>query len=178
MLILHNHWQSCIDQYRWRKSIVAQNRVSPGPVGAPLASWPRSAAANGMPGKLISPRRRHVVWRMHNRGASHATINTFLKYQFGASQSVSSGSITNICAAGRQHGDPRHRAPRTTARSLNAGHAAVLGGALDADASALTEELQDALSAAEPPGGRTPMSHPMARGQRPCCGGRAGPHTQ
>jgi hypothetical protein len=113
-----------------------------------------------MPGKLISPRRRHVVWRMHNRGASHATINTFLKYQFGASQSVSSGSITNICAAGRQHGDPCHRAPRTTARSLNAGHAAVLGGALDVDASALTEELQDALSAAEPPGGRT--SAPLA----------------
>ena len=83
---------------------------------------------------------------MHNRGASHATINTFLKYQFGASQSVSSGSITNICAAGRQHGDPCHRAPRTTARSLNAGHAAVLGGALDADASALAEELHIARS--------------------------------
>ena len=97
---------------------------------------------------------------MHNRGASHASINTFLKYQFGASQSVSSGSITNICAAGRQLGDPCHRAPRTTARSLNAGHATVLGGALDADASALTEELQDALSAAEPPGvgARAPRS--------------------
>ena len=119
-----------------------------------------------MPGKLISPRRRHVVWRMHNRGASHATINTFLKYQFGASQSVSSGSITNICAAGRQHGDPCHRAPRTTARSLNAGHAAVLGGALDADASALTEELQDALSAAEPPGGRR-VNCRIGQGARP-----------
>ena len=92
---------------------------------------------------------------MHNRGASHASINTFLKYQFGASQSVSSGSITNICAAGRQHGDPRHRAPRTTARSLNAGHAAVLGGALDVDAWALTEELHTTLDAQRkrpPPG--------------------------
>ena len=49
-----------------------------------------------MPGRHISPRRRHYVYRLRCAGFSRSQINKQLRKTFGAMAGVSHGSITNI----------------------------------------------------------------------------------
>ena len=66
-----------------------------------------------------------------------------LQHQFGVNHDVASGSITNIVATGKRHGDPCHTAaPRfSEGRTLSDTRERVMTEALDADASQLTTEL-------------------------------------
>ena len=101
---------------------------------------------------------------MAKNGSTHGAINAALKYQLGAKATVASGTITNIAAAALLHGDPCHASPRVIEGvTLTARHELVMTGALAADASTLTTELQDALVSAEPANGRT--SAPLAPGR-------------
>ena len=116
-----------------------------------------------MPGRHISPRRRHYVYRLRCAGFSCSQINKQLRKTFGAMAGVSHGSITNIWKDG-EAGDACPAVHRfKPGRSLTEDHVQCLEGALERDSSLMTEELQDELVANEPAGGRT--SHPLQPGR-------------
>ena len=83
-----------------------------------------------MPGRHISPRRRHYVYRLRCAGFSRSQINKQLRKTFGAMAGVSHGSIANIWkdgeageeslvaspAAARRGGDWTASHPRARAR--------------------------------------------------------------